>query len=315
MKRKAIIVGNKGQDGRILYDLLLAEDYELIGIDVGDVRSNVQEWKGKTVDVLNAGDVCGVVSIFRPNEIYYLAAYHHASQEKKDDNITLFNKSMDSNVRGLLHILEAVRTTSPKSKIFYAASSHIFGTPEKKRQDEHTPINPENIYGISKATSVFLCRSYRKKYQLFTAVGILYNHESSFREEKFVSRKIVTSAWQIREKMLDGLVIGDLNAEVDWGYAPDYVRAMRMILNREKGGDYVIATGRKHKVRDFVEIAFRFAGLDFQDYVKSDPSLVAGQDTVLVGNANKLRKETGWRPSLTFRAMVKKLVQDELKCK
>jgi len=245
----------------------------------------------------------------RPDEVYYLAAVHHAAEENRGGDLDLFGKSFDVNVRGMLNFLEAIRKRSPGTRLFYAASSHIFGRARTSPQDEQTPVEPACIYGITKATGLQCCRFYRQRHGVFAAVGILYNHESPYRRPEFVSQKIVRGALAIRDGRQSKLVLGDLDAQVDWGYAPDYVDAMTRILGHAAPEDFIVATGQLHSVREFAAAAFGRLGLDWAKYVEVDSSLVGKQKRALVGNADKLRSLTGWRPSVTFDQMVGLLIQ------
>jgi len=299
---KAIIVGSQGQDGRLLFDLLSSKAYECVGIS-----------RGKT-DVHNSAAVADLVQQTRPDEIYYLAAVHHSSQQNPDAHpAQLFHDSFNINVAGLLNFLEAMRLHAPAARLFYAASSHVFGSPPHSPQNELTPLNPACVYGITKTAGIQCCRFYRKKHAVFAACGILYNHESIHRRPEFVTRKIIDSAIRISRGRQDHLVLGDLSAKVDWGYAPDYVAAMHKILQIQQADDFVIATGVPHSVQEFVETAFAAVNLDWHKYVTEEKSLVGKSRTGLVGDSSHLRQSTGWSPSLDFNTMVRRLVEDILR--
>jgi GDPmannose 4,6-dehydratase len=211
-----------------------------------------------------------------------------------------------------LNFLEAARVKSPKSRLFFASSSRVFGAPPSSPQDETTPLNPECVYGITKAAGQRCVRYYRQAHGLFAAAGILYNHESPLRAPAFVTTKIVRGAVAIRRGQQSKLVLGDLDAEADWGYAPDYVDAMRQILRLPAADDFVIASGASHTVRNFVEAAFGLVGLDWNAYVEVAPGLISGQRrSSLVGNTAKLTAATGWKPSVSFTELVRILVQAE----
>jgi GDPmannose 4,6-dehydratase len=268
----------------------------------------------KPVDITNARQVSGLVKSFKPDEIYFLAAFHHSSEQKLKDEGDIFKKSFDVNVTALVHFLEGMRQHSPKAKLFYAASSHVFGNPSKGRQDESTPFHPVCIYGIAKAAGLHACRFFRDAYGLFASVGILYNHESPRRSSKFVSQKIVQTAIAIKKGKARHLVLGDLNAKTDWGYAPDYVEAMRRILQLSRPDDFVIASGRSHTVKDFVTIVFEQLGLDWEKYVRVNPALIhKKRKGSLEGNPRKLLSATGWKPKVSFDGMVGIMVEEGLK--
>src|SRR3990172_959286 len=280
--RKAVIVGCNGQDGQLLYNLLLRKNYDIVGIGRGFIRSNTSYQFGCAVDIGNADEVFSLIGEFMPDEIYYLAAFHQSSEDEGMDTIELFRGSSQVNVLSLVNFLEGIRVLSPATRLFYAASSHIFkGTPSDM-QDEITPVNPTCIYGITKASGLFTCRFYRNTYAVFASTGILYNHESSLRSDKFVSQKIIKGVVNIKNNRQEKLKLGDINAEVDWGYAPNYVEAMHNILNIGSPDDFVIATGQKHSVREFVRTAFDYLDLDWQRYVEEDPSIITKKKVALV---------------------------------
>jgi GDPmannose 4,6-dehydratase len=250
----------------------------------------------------------------QPAEIYYLAAYHHSSQEKTTAYPpAIFAHSFEVHVTGLIHYLDAIRLHSPSTRLFYAASSLVFGEPPSPVQTEETPFNPRCAYGISKAAGVHCCRHYRHNYGTFAAAGILYNHESPLRHEKFVSQKIIQAALRIRSGTQDRLILGDLSAEIDWGYAPDFVDAMTRILALDAPEDFIIATGETHSVHEFVEIAFGLLGLDWRKYVVEDPTVLSRRKARMAGDPTRLRRATGWNPSITFPKMIEALLSSELR--
>jgi GDPmannose 4,6-dehydratase len=305
---RAIIAGSSGQDGALLYKLLEKENYELIGLDMGCIRTNQSNCSPDSLNICDSKAVESLVKLYKPDEVYHLAAFHHSAEDREFESGKLWEQSYNVNTASLHNFLEAIRLYSPNTRLFYAASSHVFGTPLNDLQDESTPINPISFYGITKATGLFLCRSYRKSYGTYAAVGILYNHESIYRSEKFISAKIIHSALRIKMAEQKQLVIGDLNAVADWGYAPDYVNAMKKILELTKPDDFVIATGEKHTVREFIEIVFKELGLVWEDFVEERRDVLMRQSSILLGNSNKLRAKTGWKPTVTFESMVRSLV-------
>jgi GDPmannose 4,6-dehydratase len=216
----------------------------------------------------------------------------------------------------LLHFLESIRVGSPRTRLFYAASSHVFGAAAGEArtglQSEETPFNPQSVYAMTKVDGLLACRQYRSRHRVYGAVGILYNHESRFREEKFLTKKVIRAVVAIKSGRQDQLELGDLNAEVDWGYAPDYVEAMQAIVSADVADDFVVATGIKHTVRDFVEIAFQEAGLDWKRYVSENPQVMGRRRPGSSGDSSKLTRVTGWRPKTTFSEMVGILLRDEM---
>ena len=309
--KKALIVGCDGQDGRLLYDLLIEKGYALVGIDKTSVRCTSDQVKMARVDITDNNQVGDLIRVFEPDEVYYLAAFHHSAEDVPIDEIELFRNSYQVNVNSMLHFLEAIRKHSPSARFFYAASSHIFGNADENVQDENTPIRPNGVYGITKAAGLHICRYYRNKHSIFASVGILYNHESRFRGPQFVSKKIIRGALNIKNRGQEYLVLGDLSAKVDWGYAPDYVDAMHRMLNTTDPDDYIVATGVEHSVRDFVEIAFSALSLDWKRYVKEEAGLLSKSKKILIGNPQKLMNKTGWKPSVDFTSMIHILLDEE----
>ena len=309
---RAIIVGATGQDGTLLYQLLEEKKYQLFGIGRNWIITNTDTWRD--TDSVNIGDyqqVTAIVKKIQPDEIYHLAAIHHSSQDPVPDPLSLFYQSYNVNVLSLFYFLEAIRILSPKTRLFYAASSHLFGNPVTVPQDETTLINPLTIYGITKAFGLYLCRVYRSTYKVFASVGILYNHESWLRGEEFVSRKIVQGVIRCKADPNQRLILGDLGGEVDWGFAPDYVDAIQRILSLDEPDDYVIASGEKHSVEEFVRIAFEAVGLDWREFVEEQREIITRPSVPLIGNPGKLIRKTGWRRSLDFSGMVQTLVKKE----
>jgi len=316
--RKVIVIGSKGQDGQLLYERLAGEGCVVLGIDRNAIYSNHRAAGGAeaAVDILDGGAVDDLIRAFAPDAIFYLAAFHHSSEDElPPSDAELYLLSHEIHVRGLLHVLEAVRRFAPGARLFYPASSHCFGEPPTSIQDEDTPLRPNCPYGISKTAGVQLCRMYRARHALSASCGFLYNHESPLRPPKFLSAKIIHAAVEIARGWRDKLVLGDLSARVDWGYAPDYVDAMIRILRLETPDDFVIASGQSHSVTEFVAIAFSHLKIDWRKHVESDPSLITKSTpaTVLTGNSRKLREKTGWQPSLAFPDMIRLLVDAELR--
>jgi GDPmannose 4,6-dehydratase len=301
--KKALVVGCKGQDGGYLVEHLEAKGYVVAGIDRGP----------GSIDIQDRSQVLNLLTSFTPDEIYYLAAFHHSSESLPLDDQELIQRSFAINTLALNNFLQPVATTFPHARVFYAASSHIFANSSQDVQDENTPLNPADAYGISKTAAVHLCRHYRNQRKVYCSVGILYNHESPRRSAAFVSRKVVRAAVRISRKLQDKLVVGDLDAMVDWGYAPDYVDAMWQILQLDEPDDFVIASGTLHSVRELAQIAFEAVGLDWAAHVQVDPNLTKKRLTgVLQGNSERLRTRTGWRPLMPFREMILEMVKAEM---
>lgn len=308
--KKAIIVGCNGQDGKLLQSFLLEKNYTLLGIDKKFIKCP-DGFFCNEINIKEGEEIFDLINGFKPDEIYYLAAFHYSSEEKRVENLELFQHSYDVHVLGLNNFLEGIKRYSPKTRLFYAASSHIFGEPYCKIQSEETPINPKCVYGITKAVGFFFCRFYRDSHSLFASTGILYNHESAFRSAKYVSKKIIAGAINIKNKKQKKLILGDLSAEVDWGYAPDYVDAMYRILQTKLPDDFIIATGERHTVRDFVKTTFEYLNLDWKQHVEENKSVITKKNFYYVGNPKKLMTATGWKKSMDFKEMIRRLLVAE----
>lgn len=303
---KALVVGCSGQDGGYLIQHLRDKGYEVVGVS--------RKAPFLTVDIANAPAVREFVETVLPDEIYYLAAYHHATEDAVVNDHALITRSLEINTLALNNFLYAVTEKQPNARLFYAASSLVFANAGVVPQDETTPMAPLCPYGISKAAGVHLCRYYRAQRQVYCSVGILYNHESPLRPAQFITRKIAKAAVAIQRGLENKIVVGDLDALVDWGYAPDYVVAMWRILQLKEPDDFVIASGALHSVRDLVKIAFEVVGLNWENHVVEDRSLLKRNRrlTTLQGNASKLTRLAGWRPQVSFEEMVRRLVLAEM---
>lgn len=293
----ALIIGAGGQDGRLLTEKLTREGRRVAGLRRG------------SIDLSDPPAVRAFVGSEQPGEIYYLAAHHHSSQDEAPEPADLFRASFAAHVDGLVNVLDAMRREAPKARLFYAASSHCFGSrPPTPVQDESTPLNPDNVYGVTKTAGVHACRYYRNDHGVFASAGYLYNHESRYRRPEFVTTKIIRAAIEIKRGRREKLLIGDLSAQVDWGYAPDYVDAMTRILRLDRSDDFVIATGTAHSVQEFAEIAFAGVGLNWREHVEEKSGIITKRKLGLVGNPAKLKAATGWGPTVTFDEMIRNLL-------
>lgn len=316
---KALITGISGQDGSYLAELLLAKGYEVHGVVM---RSELEDpdrslWKLSGIldqITLHPASIEAFPSMFQivqrvqPDECYHLAASSFVSYSF-DDEFAIFN----SNVNGTHYILSILKEVVPHCKFYFAGSSELFGRALSYPQDENTPFHPRSAYGITKATGYYLTCNYRDNYGLFACNGILYNHESVRRGYEYVTRKIIRGAVQIKSGQSHELVLGNLESKRDWGYAPDYVRAMWQMLQQNQPDDYVIATGNLHTVREFCEIAFNLVGLNYQDYVKVDPRFFRpAEDVPLVGDSSKAQQKFNWKPEKTFQSMLEEIVEYDL---
>jgi GDPmannose 4,6-dehydratase len=298
--RKAIIVGSSGQDGRHLGDLLRQRNYHVRGVTRNDT------------DITDAASVRNLIGAFCPDEVYLLAACHHSAESRFESDGELFAGSLAVHASATVHFLEAIASKAPNARLFFASSSHIFPDSGRYLLDEDSSPAPRSVYAITKYGGMLACRYYREQRGVFASCGILFNHESSLRAPHFLSRKIAIGAARIANGLDNVLEVGDLDAVVDWGYAPDYVEAMSRILQAPGPDDYIVATGIPHTVRDFVDVAFRCAGLDYRDHVRTRPDLLTKKVETRLGNNERLRQRTGWSPTVTFEEMVRRMVCQEL---
>jgi GDPmannose 4,6-dehydratase len=309
----ALIIGHKGQDGTCLSQLLREKGYSVIGLARGSVEGAATAvGRGHPFDVTNHSDMLRLVAEVRPDEIYYLAAFHHSSEDPRIEDHELISRSLAVNTLGLNNILGALVSENLESRVFYAGSSRVFGQPTTLSQNEETPFRPICAYGISKTAGIGICKHYRAGRRVFAATGILYNHESPLRSPKFISRKIVRSAVSIARGSTEKLTVGNLNAKVDWGYAPDYTRAMWLILQLEQPSDFVIGTGILHSVRDLVQTAFGELGLDWKEHVRENGAVVNPESpNALCADNSRLRTLAGWQPTVGFRQMIRIMIEAE----
>ncbi|MCC7519543.1 MAG: GDP-mannose 4,6-dehydratase [Verrucomicrobiae bacterium] len=318
---RAFITGITGQDGSYLTEFLLRQGYEVHGLvrqtslmqrgrlDALGVSS---EERMKRVflhygDLGEAGSLARLVHAIQPDEIYHLGGQSHVRVSFDAPEATF-----DINASGTLRLLECVREAGRPVRFYHASSCEMYGRPEIAPQDERTPFHPVSPYACSKAAGHFLTVCYRESYGLFACNGILFNHESPRRGENFVTRKIAHGA--VAAKLHGAkLRLGNLDARKDWGYAPEYVEAMWKMLQRDLPGDYVVATGEAHSVRQFAEAAFARVGLDWREWVESDPVQFRPSEVgLLVGNASRAEKELGWTPATRFAELVRLMVDAEL---
>lgn len=305
---RALIIGHAGQDGRILWDQLLERGFDIVGVSRGGVRTHGMEW-GAPVDIADALSVQVLVQAFQPSEVYYLAAHHHSSQEANVNAAEVWDRSWAVHVHGFGHVLQALVAFVPKARVFYAASSRVFGaTTITVPLDEAAPHRPDDSYGVTKAAGMLLADHYRRVHGQFVSCGILFNHESPLRGPQFVTQRVVRGLVAITRGEAKRLEVGSLDARVDWGYAPDYTRAMQAMLQAQTPGDFVVASGTTHSVRDLVEIAAAHLGLDWHEVVFETNGLLQRSTQGLCGNAARLRADTGWAPSIDFPDMVRLLV-------
>lgn len=305
---KAVIVGCDGQDGRLLFEKLVSENWEVTGLG----RLSSLDSAGRRSDPIAVADAAAIERLMARgdvDQVYYLPAVHQSSENSGvTSDAQLLETSWSVHVGGLTNFLENLARHN-RGSLFYAASSLVFGEPEVEPQNESTPFRPLSPYAITKAAGVNVCKYYRDCRGVRVSAGILYNHESPLRRPSFVSSKIVRAAVEISKGNRQALALGNISAEVDWGYAPDFVDAMTRILGLPFADDFVVATGASHSVKEFVEIAFTCVGLDWREHVTQDASLLTRRDTRRVGDASRLTKATGWKPTVTFAEMVEILIE------
>ncbi len=318
--KRALITGITGQDGSYLSELLLQKGYEVHGI----VRRVALEdpthrlWRLRHLldrIILHPASLESYASIFsvvekvRPDECYHLAAQSFVTYSFEDAFSTI-----NININGTLFVLSAIKEKAPNCKVYFAASSEMFGKVRETPQNENTSFHPRSPYGISKVAGFDLTRNYRESYGLFACSGILFNHESPRRGFEFVTRKITSSVARIKAGLENKLRLGNLEARRDWGYAEDYVKAMWLMLQRDEPDDFVIATGETHSVKEFAELAFRLAGLDLQEFLVVDESFYRPADVhLLMGDCSKGKKILGWEPDVKFEELVRLMVNADLK--
>jgi GDPmannose 4,6-dehydratase len=302
---RALIVGASGQDGVLLGEHLHASGVEVLPI--GRPNGSVSG-----VDIENPRQVERALSVFLPDEVYYLAAHHHSAQQAIDDAVELRARSWAINTRAFEEILAIAVKLSKRPAVFYASSSRIFAGTADGLKDEGSARAPTCAYGLSKAAAMEVAAFFRRTHGLHVACGILFNHESRLRKPHFVSRRVVDGLMAVQRGETDTLELGDLSAKVDWGFAPDYVRAMRLMLAQQEPQDCVIASGQAHSVREMVEVAAGLLGVRWQDCVVENGSLLQRAPLAHVGDASRLRETTGWAPTLDFHGLVRRLVEDAL---
>ena len=314
--RRALVIGIAGQDGSFLAELLLGEGYDVFGVvrqPVSTSFANLAGIRGELdlsqADVLDELSLVDVLTACRPDEVYNLAAPSFVPMSWKQPVLTAEFAAV-----GCTALLEAIRRVDTGIRFYQASSSEIFGEPREVPQHEDTPLAPVTPYGVAKAYAHFITRSYRRRYGLHASSGILYNHESPRRPLDFVTRKISHAAAAISLGLESDLSLGNLDARRDWGYAGDYVRAMWLMLQQPEPDDYVIASGESHSVRELVSAAFSRVGLDWEDHVRIDESLVRGKAELydLVGDPSRARERLGWSATVDFDELVNLLVDADL---
>ncbi len=314
--KKALITGITGQDGSYLAEFLLEKGYEVYGMVR---RSSTEKFERLDhiknritlvqADLLDQLSIIDAINGIRPNEVYNLAAQSFVPTSWRQPVLT-----GEFNALGVTKVLEAIRLINKNIRFYQASSSEMFGKVKEIPQNENTPFYPRSPYGVAKVYGHFITVNYRESYEIFAVSGIFFNHESPRRGLEFVTRKIANGVARIKLGLAKEIRLGNLDAKRDWGYAGDYVKAMWMMLQQEKPCDYVIATGQAHSVREFVELAFKHVKLDYRDYVVTDKELIRPAEVEhLVGDASKAKRELGWKPTVSFKELVKMMVDEDLK--
>jgi len=318
--RKALITGITGQDGSYLAEFLLEKGYEVHGIvrrvaledpehRFWRIRSILDKLQLHPASLESYPSLYKVLMYVQPDEVYHLAAQSFVSYSFEDEFSTI-----NTNINGTHHMLSCVREVSPHARFYFAGSSEMFGEAPGSPQNEETQFHPRSAYGISKVAGYHLTRNYREAYNLHAPNGILFNHESPRRGNEFVTRKISSHVARIKLGLAKRLSLGNLDARRDWGHAQDYVVAMWTMLQQDSPADYVIASEETHSVREFLEIAFDYVGLNPNQYVVQDPALYRPTDvSLLEGDTAKASKKFGWKYTRTFRSLVEEMVDWDLR--
>jgi GDPmannose 4,6-dehydratase len=315
MSKRAVITGITGQDGSYLAELLLEQGYHVTGVvrrssspNLWRIEHLLDRIDLRPADLLDQLSLMRFIADVKPHEFYNLAAMSFVPASWDQPLLTGEFNSM-----GVTRMLEAIRQVDSSIRIYQASSSEMYGRVREVPQTEMTPFYPRSPYGVSKVFGHYITVNYRESYGLFAVSGILFNHESPRRGLEFVTRKVTQGVAAIKLGLTDQLALGNLDASRDWGFAGDYVRAMWMMLQQDQADDYVIATGISHSVKQLVEIAFGHAGLDWQKYVRTDPSLLRPAEVDhLIGDASKAKRVLGWEPTVTFERLIAMMVDEDL---
>lgn len=308
--KKALIVGSEGQDGKLLSILLKQKDYIIHGIGRGE-SINKQLDKYSQIDLNNPNNIELHLNE-KYDEIYYIAAHHHSSNDSELNNqSTLIFNSYNVNVFSFIKILDYVYNNSIDTRIFYCSSSLIYEGVEQQDQTEETIPKPESIYAITKHNAMQIAKHYRDFYGVYVNIGILYNHESMFRNDNFLSKIIINGVKDIVDATSTKLEIGDLAAKTDWGYASDYVEAMWHLMQLDTSDEYIISSGELKKVEDWLVVLSKNLNFDWSKFVIENPNLLKRKRKILQGNNSKLKK-TGWSPKTSFDEMVMKIYNNQI---
>lgn len=313
---RALITGITGQDGSYLAELLLEKGYEVFGMvrrsstesfdRINHIKNQVTLVQADLLDQLS---IINIIEEHKPEEVYNLAAQSFVPTSWVQPVLT-----GEFDALGVAKVLEAIRLVDTKIRFYQASSSEMFGKVQESPQKETTAFYPRSPYGVAKVYGHWITVNYRESYSMHANSGILFNHESPRRGLEFVTRKITDGAARIKLGLADNLALGNLDAKRDWGFAGDYVKAMWLMLQQSKPGDYVIATGETHSVEQFVSAAFEYLGLDYKEYVITDQKFVRPAEVdLLLGDCSKAKKKLDWEPSVNFEDLVKMMVDADMK--
>ena len=318
MTKTALITGVTGQDGAYLAKLLLEKKYKVFG--TYRRLSTPNFWRIQhlgifdqieliSFDLMDQSSIINVLAKTKPDEVYNLAAQSFVGASFEQPIATGEITGV-----GATRLIDTIKSMNPTAKFYQASSSEMFGLVREVPQSEKTPFYPRSPYAAAKLYAHWITVNYREAYNLFACNGILFNHESPLRGLEFVTRKVTNSIARIKMGLQKEVFLGNLDAKRDWGYAPDFVEAMWLMMQQEKPKDYVVATGETHTVREFCEVAFKEAGLDYRDYVKVDPLFMRPSDVeLLIGDSSLAQKELGWKPKVTFKELIKIMVREDVK--
>jgi GDPmannose 4,6-dehydratase len=315
MARRAIITGITGQDGSYLAEFLLAKGYDVIGVvrrasspNLWRIEHLLDRVDLRPADLLDQLSLIRLIADVQPHEFYNLAAMSFVPASWDQPLLT-----GEFNAQGVTRVLEAIRQVYPSTRFYQASSSEMFGKVREVPQTELTPFHPRSPYGVSKVFGHYITVNYRESYDLFACSGILFNHESPRRGLEFVTRKVSDGVARIKLGLATSLSLGNLDAHRDWGFAGDYVKAMWLMLQQDQPDDFVVASGVSHSVRDLVVEAFTHVGLDWNEYVRTDPKLLRPAEVDhLIGTADKARSILKWEPDVDFRGLVRMMVDADL---
>jgi len=318
LTKTAIVTGITGQDGAYLAKLLLSKGYRVVGtfrrtsnlnLDRIDYLGLTDELELIPMDLQDQGNIIRVLNKVEPDEIYNLAAQSFVAVSFEQPLVT-----GDITGLGAVRLLEGIRSVNPQIRYYQASTSEMFGKVQEVPQNEKTPFYPRSPYAAAKLYAHWMTVNYREAYNMYACSGILFNHESPLRGEEFVTRKITQTVAKIKHGQASELRLGNLDAKRDWGYAPEYVEAMWLMLQKGKPEDFVIATGETHSVREFVEAAFAYVDLDWKDYVVVDPAFYRPAEVeLLIGDPSKAKEKLGWQPKTKFEDLVGIMVEADLK--